>query len=163
MTTKEDFTADEWVQIEAAPVYAGMSIITADPAITSIFKETAALAKAMLQNPVPESAQDLVGGIVADMQARAANKDKMETPEFQSKDPAEIAKEIDAQISGAAAIVDAKATPAEATGYKEWIMDVAQSVAEAGREGGFLGIGSVRVSEQEQEALNKLRQTLGLS
>ena len=49
MTTKDDFTAEEWTQLETAPVYAGMGIITADPAITSIFKESAAMAKAMVQ------------------------------------------------------------------------------------------------------------------
>ena len=48
MSSKEDFTSEEWAQLQTAPVYAGMGIITADPAITSIFKESAALAKAML-------------------------------------------------------------------------------------------------------------------
>ena len=47
MTTKDDFTVEEWTQLQTAPVYAGMGIITADPAVTSIFKESAAMAKAM--------------------------------------------------------------------------------------------------------------------
>ena len=41
-------------------------------------------------------------------------------------------------------------------------MSVAQSVAEAGKEGGFLGIGAVRVSEQEETVLSNYRKTLGL-
>ena len=146
MTTKEAFTAEKWKQLETAPIYAGMGIIAADPAVTSIFKESAAMAKAMVQNPVPAGAQDLVGGIVAD-----------------TKDPEAIMQQIYAYVGGAAAIVDQKAGADEARGYKEWLLSVAQSVAEAGKEGGFLGIGAVRVSEQEKTVLDNYSKTLGLS
>jgi hypothetical protein len=163
MTTKDAFTAEEWTQLETAPIYAGMGIITADPAITSIFKETAALAKAVVQNPVPLGAQELVGGIVADFQAKAQNKEKFEEPQFDTKDPAAIMKQIYDYIGGAAAIVDEKASADEAQGYKEWMLGVAKSVAEAGKEGGFLGIGAVRVSDQEQTVLDNYSKTLGLT
>jgi hypothetical protein len=163
MTTKDDFTAEEWTQLETAPVYAGMGIITADPAITSIFKESAAMAKAMVQNPVPQGAEELVGGIVADYQKKAQNKEKFEEPQFESKDPAVIMQQINDYVAASGAIVDQKATPEEAQGYKEWLMSVAQSVAEAGREGGFLGIGSVHVSEQEKVVLSNYRKVLGLN
>ena len=163
MTTKDTFTAEEWTKLEAAPVYAGMGIIAADPAITSMFKETAALAKAVVQNPVPAGAEDLVGGIVTDFQKKAENKEKLEEPDLNSKDPEAIMQQIYDYVGSAAAIVDAKATPAEAKGYKEWLLSVAKSVAEAGKEGGFLGIGAVRVSEQEQTVLDNFSKTLGLT
>ncbi len=163
MTSKDSFTAEEWAQLEAAPVYAGMAIIAGDPAVTSIFKESAALAKAMVQNPVPAGAEDLVGGIVAELQAKADNKEKFEEPQIETKDPDEMLAIMYDYVAGAADIVDAKASAAEAQGYKEWVLSVAQSVAEAGREGGFLGIGSVRVSEQEKIVLENLNKTLGLA
>lgn len=163
MTSKDDFTAEEWTQLETAPVYAGMGIITADPAITSIFKESAAMAKAMVQNPVPQGAEELVGGIVADLQKKAENKEKFEEPQFESKDPAAIMQQINDYVAASAATVDEKATPEEAQGYKEWLLSVAQSVAEAGREGGFLGIGSVQVSKKEEVVLSNYRNILGLN
>ena len=163
MTTKEAFTAEEWTQLETAPIYAGMGIIAADPAVTSIFKESAAMAKAMVQNPVPAGAQDLVGGIVAELNKKAENKEKFEEPQFDTKDPEAIMQQIYAYVGGAAAIVDQKAGADEARGYKEWLLSVAQSVAEAGKEGGFLGIGAVRVSEQEKTVLDNYSKTLGLS
>ena len=43
------------------------------------------------------------------------------------------------------------------------MLTVANATAEAGREGGFLGIGAVRVSEQEKAALETLKQALGLA
>lgn len=163
MSTKDNFTAEEWAQLESAPIYAGMGIITADPAVTSIFKESAAMAKAMVQNPVPANAADLVGGIVADMKKKVDNKEKFEEPQFDTKDPESIMQQIYAYLGDTAAIVDKKAGAEEAQGYKEWLLSIAQSVAEAGKEGGFLGIGSVRVSEQEQTVLNNYSKTLGLS
>jgi hypothetical protein len=36
--------------------------------------------------------------------------------------------------------------------FKQWLADVAQVVAEADKEGGFLGIGGKRVSDKEQAA-----------
>jgi hypothetical protein len=163
MTNRDAFTTDEWAQLETAPIYAGMGIITSDPAITSIFKETAALAKAVVQNPIPVEAQDLVGGIVADFRKKAENKEKFKEPEFDTKDPQVIMQQIYDYVGGAAAIVDEKASAAEAQGYKEWMLGVAKSVAEAGKEGGFLGIGAVRVSDQEQTVLNNYSKTLGLT
>ncbi|MFN2136805.1 MAG: hypothetical protein ACK2UK_12675 [Candidatus Promineifilaceae bacterium] len=162
MSTKADYSAEEWTKLMTAPMYAGMAIITSDPAITSIFGETAAMAKAMVQNPVPASAQDLVGGLVSDLQAKAESREKFEEPKLDSKDPAALTAAIDAYLTDVDAILSAKAGAAETMGYKEWVMSVAQSVAEAGREGGFLGIGSVRVSEQETAALAHLRSVLGL-
>ncbi|MEJ2751171.1 MAG: hypothetical protein ACK2U5_21685 [Candidatus Promineifilaceae bacterium] len=162
MTTKADFTADEWAQIISAPVYAGMGIIAADPAITSMFKESAALAKAMLQNPVPEGGQELIGSIVAEMQSKADNKDKLEEPQFESKDPQAVMQQIYDYLSATVATLSGKATAAEITAYKEWLLSVAQSVAESGKEGGFLGIGAVRVSDKEETVLANYRKTLGL-
>ncbi|MFN2103621.1 MAG: hypothetical protein ACK2UJ_02025 [Candidatus Promineifilaceae bacterium] len=162
MTTKADFTADEWAQIISAPVYAGMGIIAADPAITSMFKESAALAKAMLQNPVPEGGQELIGSIVAEMQSKADNKDKLEEPQFESKDPQAVMQQIYDYLSATIATLSGKATAAEITAYKEWLLSVAQSVAESGKEGGFLGIGAVRVSDKEETVLANYRKTLGL-
>jgi hypothetical protein len=61
------------------------------------------------------------------------------------------------------AVLDTKAAPEEKAGFCTWLLTVASATAEAGREGGFLGIGAVRVSEQEQAALRELQQAFGLS
>jgi hypothetical protein len=127
-----------------------------------MFKESAALAKAMLQNPVPEGGQELIGSIVAEMQSKADNKDKLEEPQFESKDPQAVMQQIYDYLSATIATLSGKATAAEITAYKEWLLSVAQSVAESGKEGGFLGIGAVRVSDKEETVLANYRKTLGL-
>jgi hypothetical protein len=59
---------------------------------------------------------------------------------------------IDA-LRSAAAIVDQKA-PSDAAAYKAWLVHLANNVAEASSEGGFLGFGGVTVSEAEKATLS---------
>ena len=58
-------------------------------------------------------------------------------------------------------LLDAKATPAEAAGFKAWLNGVAAKVAEASTEGGFLGFGGVKVSEAEKATLADIAAALG--
>lgn len=67
-----------------------------------------------------------------------------------------------AHFQEVAAILAAKATGLEADAYKRWLMDFAQKIAEAIREGGIFGIGSSRISEKEADVLDKLAKALGL-
>lgn len=41
------------------------------------------------------------------------------------------------------------------------MLTIAQAVAEAHKEGGFLGVGGKQVSEEEQAALDDIKATLG--
>lgn len=61
------------------------------------------------------------------------------------------------------ALLDAKATPEEAAGYRRWLLDIARVVAEAGKEDqGFLGRGGVAVNDAERAALQGVAEALGL-
>lgn len=61
------------------------------------------------------------------------------------------------------AVLDAKSTPQEAGQYKQWLNNIAQRVAEAGKEGGnWLGRGTVQVNDAERAALHEIAAILGL-
>jgi hypothetical protein len=61
------------------------------------------------------------------------------------------------------ALLDAKATLEEASGYKGWLMDIARVVAQAGKEDqGFLGRGGVLVNDAERATLESIARTLGV-
>jgi hypothetical protein len=60
------------------------------------------------------------------------------------------------------AIVDAKA-PGDAPGFKAWLRSISRNVAEASSEGGFLGIGGVKVSDKEKATLADISKALGTS
>ncbi|MEM8948133.1 MAG: hypothetical protein AAGA21_13495 [Pseudomonadota bacterium] len=61
----------------------------------------------------------------------------------------------------AVALIDAKASPSEAAEYKQWALSVAENVAMAASEGGFLGFGGEQFSEPEQKLLAEIETALG--
>lgn len=67
-----------------------------------------------------------------------------------------------AAISNAVALVESKAGAEAAAEYRQLVYQTAVKAAEAGKEGGFLGFGGTLVSEKEQDALNQIKQLLGL-
>jgi hypothetical protein len=56
-------------------------------------------------------------------------------------------------------LLDAKA-PQDAAALKAWLPSISQNVAEAAKEGGFLGFGGVRISDAEKAALADINKTL---
>ncbi len=49
----------------------------------------------------------------------------------------------------------------DADEYRLWIITIAQKVAEATKEGGFLGIGGKRVTVAEMAALKEIAEAIG--
>lgn len=66
-----------------------------------------------------------------------------------------------AKARQAAALLAAKAAPADAAAYKGWLDDIAERVCEAAKSGGFLGVGGEQVSDNERRFLTDLRAALG--
>ena len=66
------------------------------------------------------------------------------------------------RLQEAVTVVGSKATDQDAEAYKRFVVTVAEAVANANREGGFVGIGGKPVSEKEQAALDTIRSTLGV-
>jgi hypothetical protein len=53
--------------------------------------------------------------------------------------------------------------PEIATPYREWLVDIAEDVADAVKRGSVLGVGGVRVTAEESEFLVGLRTALGMA
>lgn len=161
MATKNDFTTQEWEAVLQAPLLAGMVVIISDVSMTAMARELKGLFEAILAQEAPADAQELVAAVVADYAARAERNEKLEQPQVNSdEDPMQ---QLMDQLQQDLSVLDTKTSPAEKAGFCTWLLQVAQATAEAGREGGFLGIGSVRVSDQEKEALEELRRVFGLA
>ena len=162
MTAKADYTDEEWALLMQTPATGGMLVIMADLHVTSMVGELKGMFKGMMEQPVPEGAQELIGSLLEDIKAKSENKEKMETPDTSGKDAAAVKAEMVQSISDVASLVDTKCSEDEASGYKQWLMGVAEATAEAGKEGGFLGIGGVRVSDKEKAAMEEISQALGV-
>jgi hypothetical protein len=60
------------------------------------------------------------------------------------------------------ALLDTKA-PEDAAAFKAWLRATAQRVAEAAKEGGFLGFGGVQVSDAEKATLTEISAALNFT
>jgi hypothetical protein len=81
---------------------------------------------------------------------------------FTGSNPEDIKGKCIETLRRVAEVVDAKA-PADASAFKTWLRHISQHVAEAAKEGGFLGIGGVAVSEAEKATLAEISNALKLS
>jgi hypothetical protein len=151
MTTKADFNAEEWEQVLSAPPSAGLLVATAQRGGT--FRETFSIAKAYTEARKQHGDSELLDEIVA-------AKPEMDHTRFHSAE--ELEQHVLQRIRDAVALVEQKATPAEAQQYGRFIADLAERVAEAHKEG-FLGLSGERVSEAEREAIAKIKEAAGTS
>jgi len=160
MTTKSAYTDQEWEALLNSPVLAGSYIIVSDISVTAMPREMKGLFNAIMAQDAPAGAQELVAALVADLVKRSEQRENLEQiPLEDNQDPRPAMLE---SLNQSLSVLDEKGDPGERAAFSRWLVNVAQATAEAGREGGFLGIGAVRVSEQEQAALAELEQAFGL-
>ena len=71
MTTKADFSEDEWATLVRSPMVAGMAITLADPGgPIEVVKETSAIVK-IVTSSSSDQRDDLVGGLAREVHALA--------------------------------------------------------------------------------------------
>jgi hypothetical protein len=186
MSTKADYTAEEWAQLTQAPLMATMAIVAADMSgPIGLVKEMMSTVKTIQETAASTTAGELVKAISTDIieaeqkkkdqkdqgaqpagdasaQPAASSPDPMQNMKIDAKDPEEAKKKAVDGCVAAANIVTQK-LPAEADEFKQWLMTIATRTSEAAKEGGFLGIGGTRVSEKEKAELATLASALGVS
>jgi hypothetical protein len=159
MSTKNDYSAEEWKAISGAPVAAGLIITLSDASgPVGIAKEALAVGKA-----IRDSAQAEAPEIVKAL-AEAVNSgaERPELPDLPTGDRAQAKAGLIGTIRTAVGAVERK-SPSEVEAYKTWLASVAARVAQASKEGGFFGIGGTLVSRDEQEGLDLLAGVLGVN
>jgi hypothetical protein len=163
LTHKASFTPEEWKQVVGGAFMAGFAITAADPSgLWGLLKETFASGRAFAEVKFSDTANELIKAIVGDLEAsegRTAGRDYVKGRMEGAKREELKVRAIEA-VRQAASIVDAKA-PIDAAAYKEWLLHISQKVAEASKEGGFLGFGGVAVSDAEKATLSEIRTALG--
>ena len=75
--------------------------------------------------------------------------------------PAQLTAQTLADARAVAALLDSKVDPLQAAQYREWTLSLAEKVAMAATEGGFLGFGGARLSDAERRLIDELRAALG--
>jgi hypothetical protein len=139
MASKADFTADEWGTLWKGVTGAGMLVSVGDRDFTDSFGEAAALAKRISEERV-SGASELLRELAAGHGTGfglTASPQKVETETLEA-------------LRSAVAMLAAKA-PDELDGYRRFVLDVADAVAEA--KGG--------IAPGETAAIDKINEAIG--
>ncbi len=162
MAIKQSFTPDEWKKLIESPMVASIAITAAEPhGLWGTLKEGLANARGFAEGR--NSSDELVKAVVADIETaegRAMAREAMKE-QFKGVPLSEVTGRSIQTLREVAGILDVKA-PNDALAFKRWVFANATRVAEAAKEGGFLGFGGVRVSDKEKAALHDIAAALGL-
>ncbi len=149
---KASFSDEEWLKLRLAPTATAFYVVTASPSgPVGTLKELSAAGDIMKASLKDASATSLVN--VAFGNAMAATEGEVNIDEKSARPTM-----LDT-IKAAAAAVKAK-TPAEYGSFAASLKSLATSVANASKEGGFLGFGGKTVSKEEQQALDEISAAL---
>src|SRR5215471_8921047 len=145
MPDKSNFTADEWKLLLESVMMAGIAVSAAEPSgLWGLLKESFAEGSELVRANMDPGADALIKAAVADFETaegRSTARDGLKEKLTGSK-PAEIKAKCIETLQQAGAVADAKAS-GDAAAFKGWLRQISQHVAEASKEGGFLGIGGV--------------------
>ena len=143
MTTEAAFSPEEWKAVLEGPPAAGMIVITA--ARGGMFRETVAMSKAYAEARAEHGDSELLDEIVA-------AKPQIDHTRYHSAE--ELREHGLRHLRDAVTLVDSKATTQERDDYRRFVLNLADKVAAAHREGGQ------SVSPAEAEAIQQITAVL---
>ncbi|MFQ3663995.1 MAG: hypothetical protein SNJ69_16605, partial [Chloroflexaceae bacterium] len=144
---KGRFSAREWAQVRNGPMAATALVIAASPSSAPRTAQEVAAALDSVRESVKDAAPTSLLATLYQTRVDDLTGEGI-------TDALEAARQ-------AAALVE-KNVPEEARAYKELLVNAAYAAAEAVKEGGFLGIGSKKVTAEEQAAIDALVAALGV-
>jgi nucleoid-associated protein YgaU len=146
MAKKSDFEWDEWQLLMNAPRYVYSILVTAKGGTDEITKPEAKALSKMLGDYRSDNSL---------IQAVLAEKKPVTIPEEIAHAPYDQGVKKLEQIGN---ILSKRVSRDEASGFNDFLLSAAHTVAEASREG-FLGLGK-KVSDEERRALESISQAL---
>ncbi len=170
-STANRFTDDEQLLLTMMPTLVGSAVAfsSKNGAIGTV-KEMMANAKAaaagvqdypnneIIRSVIPNF-EDRTEAMEAAKAMRQEQVDRLKAAGIASKD--DMLAHAVSEAARANELLGAKATEVEANEYREWVLSVADAVANAAKEGGFLGIGGEQVGDGEEETIAKIATAFG--
>ena len=169
MTTKADYTADEWkLLMDVPPLVGSVIMITGRSGAIGSMKEAFAVAQGVLGGKDGFEGNELVESLV---NARLKDGEKSEVEQisgnsFRGKPPEELFTTLLQMCEDVRVLLESKSNPAESTGFSSWAVSVGEKVADAAKEGGIierLTGGGERISPEERDVLVAVSKALGVT
>lgn len=162
MATKTDFSATEWETLRDAPHVVVLAVAAAGGSgLFGSIKEAMAPAGTLVEALQGEN--QLLRQICDKEEIKAS----IESLKGMAKSSGDF-KSVQAAFRKAATdnskaaldLLKRKGTPEDVAAFKYFLLKLGEKVANAAKEGAFLGFGGVRVSEEERAILAELAQAL---
>ena len=172
MSLENRFTEEEIFLLSTTPAQIGTVMAFAEGSGLGTIKEMYANSKSFANGLKAYPNNEIIIGVLPNIDDL---KGSMNKAKEMRKKAVERLKEKDIKSSEdlraqlledsreVASILEQKASTDEASEYKEWAMSIAENVAKAAKEGGFLGIGGTRVSDSEVKAFAEIANAMGTS
>jgi hypothetical protein len=155
MTTKVDYTQDEWDTLAAFPAVVGLAVMLAEESQPRGRKEELrALDGAVVSAAAEYPDNELVQAVLLDARMAAASEEVAEYGRLkQTAKALDIAESWCRKVN---ALLAAKSSFLEADGYKRFSLTAGLEVALASTDAEYLGIGGGKLSIGERKTLLKL-------
>ena len=158
---KSRFSNEEWMKVMTGAGNAGAAIVAASPSgVTGLVAEMGAIVKGVREEVSKQPRTPLLEAIAADLVAGPPEGLKQDDQGRITNMEEAVERSLEG-VRQALWLVDSKASPEDAQSYRAMLRTIAQRVAEAAKEGGFLGIGGEQVSEKERSVLAQLDELMG--
>lgn len=172
MSLKDRFNNEELFLLNSVPTLVGSTMIFAGGSGLGTLKEMMANAKSYVggAQSCPENA--IIKGVLPNLVDHKEGHDQavafreQAIARFKEKGietQSDMKMLMLADCRAVANILADKATEQEAKEYKDWVLSIAENVAKAAKEGGFLGIGGELVSKDEKELFRQIAFALSCS
>jgi hypothetical protein len=164
VTHRSAFTADEWTLLRVTPSFVAVGVVAADASgLFASLKETLAGVNEVSDALGSSPDLELFRALAADRSAPAVPDvepllgDGPKDAQLENFKTAVLER-----VSAVIELLNQKASAAETDAYRRLLVRVAQRAASAAKEGGFLGIGGVRVSEKERAFIEMVSRSAGI-
>ena len=161
MSTKTDFTQEEWDTLRNAPYLAATAVMVAGRSgIFGSIKEVFVTAQTFYESASSE--HPLIKALSTQDEVKLSQEFVSNQVSFReaAQAPEKLRSLAVEKCQAAVGLLNQKGGTGEAESYKRWVMDIAEKVANAAKEGAFLGLGGERVSDDEKVVLTDLASAL---
>jgi len=167
----ENYTQSEWDIVSSTPQLVGVAMAGAGSSgLVGSTKEMFASARSMMAARKEHADNALIQSITPDTsdpkKAMSDAKEQRDTvmgrlKSNNIKSSEDLQNFILQDCEKAISILEQKESPETVNGYKQMLLEVAEKIANAAKEGDFLGFGGERFSEKEQKLFAQLKNKLG--
>lgn len=172
MAFKDRFSEEEKFLLFSTTSLIGSAMAFAEGSGLGTVKEMMASAKSLMVGVKDYPNNEIIKGILPNLEdrkeamadaklLRQKAMDRLKEKKIASHE--QMSNQLIEDCNAVRNLLDEKASAEEKEEYNTWAMSIAENVAKAAKEGGFLGIGGVRVSDGEKEMYTKIATALGTS